>query len=48
MTISDRIHKLRQKKHWFQAELGEQLSAHQKQGSAYERGVNLPSTDGID
>ena len=45
MAISDRIRKLRQERHWSQAELGEQLSVHQKQVSAYERGVNLPSTE---
>lgn len=45
MTISDRIRKLRQEKHWPQAELGEQLGVHQKQVSAYERGANLPSTE---
>jgi transcriptional regulator with XRE-family HTH domain len=45
MAISDRIRKLRQERHWSQAELGEQLGVHQKQVSAYERGVNLPSTE---
>ena len=45
MAISDRIRKLRQERHWSQAELGERLGVHQKQVSAYERGVNLPSTE---
>lgn len=45
MAISDHIRKLRQERHWSQAELGEQLGVHQKQVSAYERGVNLPSTE---
>ncbi|PLX47443.1 MAG: transcriptional regulator [Desulfobulbaceae bacterium] len=45
MTISERIRQLRQEQHWTQAELAERLGIHQKQVSAYERGVNLPSTD---
>ena len=36
---------LRQEHNWTQAELAERLGIHQKQVSAYERGVNLPSTD---
>ena len=45
MTISERIRLLRQERKWTQAELAERLGIHQKQVSAYERGVNLPSTD---
>lgn len=45
MAISDRIRALRQERQWSQAELGERLGVHQKQVSAYERGVNLPSTE---
>lgn len=45
MTISERIRQLRQERKWTQAELAEQLGIHQKQVSAYERGVNLPSTE---
>jgi transcriptional regulator with XRE-family HTH domain len=45
MTISERIRQLRQEHRWTQVELAERLGIHQKQVSAYERGVNLPSTD---
>lgn len=45
MAIADQVKNLRQKKKWSQAQLGEQLNIHQKQISAYERGVNLPSTE---
>jgi transcriptional regulator with XRE-family HTH domain len=45
MAISDRIRQLRQERRWSQGDLGEQLGVHQKQVSAYERGVNLPSTE---
>ena len=45
MVIADRIRKLRAEHHWSQAKLGEKLNVHQKQISAYERGVNLPSTE---
>jgi transcriptional regulator with XRE-family HTH domain len=45
MTIAERIRFLRQERKWTQAELAERLGIHQKQVSAYERGVNLPSTD---
>lgn len=45
MTISERIKKLRQERNWTQAKLAEKMGIHQKQISAYERGVNLPSTD---
>jgi transcriptional regulator with XRE-family HTH domain len=47
MTISNRIRQLRQERRWSQAELGERLGVHQKQVSAYERGVNLPSTEAL-
>jgi len=45
MAIADRIRKLRAEHNWSQAELGKKLDVHQKQVSAYERGVNLPSTE---
>ena len=45
MTIAERIRLLRQERKWTQAELAERLGIHQKQVSAYEREVNLPSTD---
>ena len=45
MTIAERIRLLRQERKWTQAELAERLGIHQKQVSAYERGVNLPSTE---
>lgn len=45
MTIAERIKKLRQERNWTQATLAEKMGIHQKQISAYERGVNLPSTD---
>ena len=45
MAISDRIRQLRQERRWTQAELGDKVGVHQKQVSAYERGVNVPSTD---
>jgi len=45
MTISDRIKQLRQEKRWTQEELANKMGIKQKQISAYERGVNSPSTD---
>lgn len=45
MSIGDRIKRLRQEHDWTQAQLAEKLHVHQKQVSAYERGVNVPSTD---
>lgn len=45
MTIAERVKQLRQEHKWTQAGLAERLGIHQKQVSAYERGVNLPSTD---
>ncbi len=44
-NIGDRVLRLRQDKKWTQAELGEKIGVHQKQVSAYERNVNIPSTD---
>jgi len=43
--IGDRILRLRQDQRWTQAEFGEKIGVHQKQISAYERGINIPSTD---
>jgi transcriptional regulator with XRE-family HTH domain len=45
MTIAERIKRLRQESNMTQADLGKKLGVHQKQVSAYERGVNVPSTD---
>ncbi|MHB2018557.1 MAG: helix-turn-helix domain-containing protein [Candidatus Xenobia bacterium] len=45
MSIGERIKRLRQEHDWTQAHLAEKLHVHQKQISAYERGVNVPSTD---
>ena len=45
MAIAERIRQLRVERRWSQAELGEKLGVHQKQVSAYERGVNVPSTE---
>ena len=45
MAIGDRIRQLRQDRRWTQAEFGTKIGVHQKQISAYERGVNIPSTD---
>lgn len=45
MSIGDRIKKLRQERDWTQAQLGQQVSIHQKQISSYERGATLPSTE---
>jgi len=44
-VLADRIRQLRQERRWTQAELAEKLGVHQKQVSAYERGVHAPSTD---
>jgi transcriptional regulator with XRE-family HTH domain len=44
-NIGDRILRLRQNKKWTQADLGEKIGVHQKQVSAYERNVNIPSTE---
>lgn len=43
--IGDRVRQLRSERHWSQADLGEKIGVHQKQVSAYERGVNIPSTE---
>jgi transcriptional regulator with XRE-family HTH domain len=45
MTIAERIKRLRQEQNMTQADLGNKLGVHQKQVSAYERGINVPSTD---
>ncbi len=44
-VLADRIRQLPQEWRWTQAELAEKLGVHQKQVSAYERGVHAPSTD---
>ena len=45
MALKDKIKELRTKKNWSQGQLAIQLKAGQKQISAYERGVNIPSTE---
>ena len=45
MALKDKIKELRQKKGWSQGQLAIKLKAGQKQISAYERGVNIPSTE---
>lgn len=45
MTVGERLKQLRQAKGWSQAQLAQKLGVHQKQISAYERGVHAPSTD---
>lgn len=45
MSLHDKIRRLRQEHQWTQAELGDRINVHQKQVSAYERGVTVPSTD---
>jgi transcriptional regulator with XRE-family HTH domain len=45
MAIADRVRQLRVERRWSQGELGEKIGVHQKQVSAYERGVNIPSTE---
>lgn len=45
MAIAERVRRLRQERGWSQVELGEKISAHQKQISSYERGVNVPSVE---
>ncbi|WP_036085068.1 helix-turn-helix domain-containing protein [Leptospira noguchii] len=45
MDIFGRIKKLRQERNWTQEELASRLGVQQKQVSAYERGVNFPSTE---
>jgi transcriptional regulator with XRE-family HTH domain len=44
-SFGSRIKRLRQERDWTQVELAEKCGVHQKQISAYERGVNVPSTD---
>ncbi|EMO51673.1 putative bacteriophage CI repressor protein [Leptospira noguchii] len=43
--IFGKIKKLRQEHNWTQEELANKLGVQQKQVSAYERGVNFPSTE---
>lgn len=45
MALKDKIKELRVKKGWSQGQMAIQLKANQKQISAYERGVNIPSTE---
>ncbi len=45
MLIKDKIKELRQKKSWSQGQLALKLKANQKQISAYERGVHIPSSE---
>ena len=45
MALKDKIKELRQKKGWSQGQMAIQLKANQKQISAYERGINVPSTE---
>lgn len=45
MALKDKIKELRTKKDWSQGQLAIQLKANQKQISAYERGINIPSTE---
>ncbi|MCS6885609.1 MAG: helix-turn-helix transcriptional regulator [Acidobacteriota bacterium] len=44
-SLGDKIRDRRRFLGLSQAELGQQIGVHQKQISAYERGVNLPSSD---
>ena len=46
-SFGTRIKRLRQEKDWTQVELAQKVGVHQKQISAYERGVNVPSTDAL-
>lgn len=45
MKIGERIRWLRQQRAWTQIELGDRIGVLQKQVSAYERGVHVPSTE---
>ncbi|HEY9050191.1 MAG TPA: helix-turn-helix transcriptional regulator [Gammaproteobacteria bacterium] len=45
MTLGERIKRLRQERNWFQAQLAQRLSVHQKQVSGYERNVHVPSVE---
>lgn len=45
MALGKRIRQLRQQHGWTQEELGRRVGVGQKQISAYERGVHLPSTE---
>lgn len=44
MELGARIRWLRHQREWNQAELGQRIGVGRKQVSAYERGVQLPST----
>ena len=45
MALGNRIKRLRQEKGWSQMQLSKKLNVHQKQISAYERGIHSPSID---
>lgn len=45
MDLMNSIRKLRQEKHSPQEELAHKLGVHQKQISAYERGINITSIE---
>lgn len=45
MKIGERIRFLRQDRGWTQTDLGKRIGVLQKQISAYERGVHIPSTE---
>lgn len=45
MKIGERIRYLRQQNEWTQIDLAKQIGVLQKQISAYERGVHIPSTE---
>jgi len=45
MLIAKRLKSLRQENNMTQADLGNKLGVHQKQVSAYEREVHVPSTE---
>ncbi len=45
MALKEKIKELRVKKGWSQGQLAIKLKAGQKQISAYERGINIPSTE---
>jgi len=45
VNIADRIRQLRVEHRWSQGKLAEKIGVHQKQVSAYERGLNIPSTE---
>lgn len=45
MRIGERIRYLRQQREWTQTDLAERIGVLQKQVSAYERGIHIPSTE---